>query len=162
MILVIGAKGGVGTTLVAHELVRESQAIGLDRSDGQLVARLERTTWPLGWLTYAAPAQRRKMVETIIQRRFSLMWSVECNVTLESTWAIVRDIAIRRPIVIDGGITSMDDAAQWSEHIVIVSADNEVARWHERRLLGRYPRASVIQGTREAARALAAQLFKSV
>ena len=45
---------------------------------------------------------------------------------------------------------------------VIVSADNEVARWHEQRLLGRYPRASVIQGTREAARALAAQLFKSV
>jgi hypothetical protein len=162
MILVIGAKGGVGTTLVAHELVRASRAIGLDRSDGQLAARLERTTWPLAWLTYAAPAQRRKMVETIIQRRFSLMWSAECNVTLDSTWTVVRDIANRRPIVIDGGIASLDDAAQWSEHIVIVSADNDVAHWHERRLLGRYPRASVIDGTKEAARALAAQLFKSV
>jgi len=98
MILVIGAKGGVGTTLVAHELVRASHAIGLDRSDGQLVARLERTTWPLGWLTYAAPAQRRKMVETIIQRRFSLMWSVECNVTPESTWAIVRTLPFGGPL----------------------------------------------------------------
>lgn len=162
MILVIGAKGGVGTTSVAYELVRASQAIGLDRSDGQLLARLERTTWPLAWLTYAAPAQRRKMVETIIQRRFSLMWSVECNVISDSAWAVVRDIANRRPVVIDGGIALLDDAAQWSEHIVIVSEDNEVARWHERRLLGRYPRASVIEGTREAARTLAAQLFKSV
>jgi hypothetical protein len=161
MILVIGAKGGVGTTLVSHELARSGAAVALDLADGQLAARLDRTTWPLAWLAFVTAVQRREMVETIVRRRYTLVWSAECSLSPDTIWAAVRDIANRRPVVIDSGITPLDDAARRSEHIVIVSADNDLSHWHERRLLSRFPRASVVAGTKEAARALAAQIFQS-
>ena len=161
MILVVGAKGGVGTTQVAYELVRASQAVALDLADGQLAARLERTTWSLGWFVFVTATQRREMVETIVQRRGTLLWAAECNLRRESTWSTIRDIAHRRPVVIDGGIAPPEEAGQWSEQVVIVSTDHAVAHWHERQLQARYPRAGVVGGTKEAARTLAARLFKS-
>ena len=161
MILVVGAKGGVGTTQVAYELARASKAVALDLADGQLAARLERTTWSLGRFVFITAAQRREMVEAIVERRCTLLWAVECNLRLESTWTTVRDIASRKPVVIDGGIAPPEEAGQWSEQVVIVSTDNVVARWHEQQLRARYPHAVVVDGTKEAARALAARLFKS-
>jgi nucleoside-diphosphate-sugar epimerase len=160
MILVIGAKGGVGTTLVAQELVRSGDAVGFDLADGQLAARLERTTWPLAWLTFVSGAQRREMISTIVQRRYTLVWSAECSVSPEAAWQAVRDIAARRPVVIDGGIAPTDDALRWSEQIAIVTAENDVARWHAQRWIKRFPHAVVIAGTKEAARAVAAQIFQ--
>ena len=43
---------------------------------------------------------------------------------------------------------------------IIVSADTDVARWHTRRLSAQYPQATVTLGTKDAARALAAQMFQ--
>ena len=158
--LVIGAKGGVGTTRVAHTLVKAGDAIALDLADGQLAARLERTTWPLAWLAFVTPTQRRSMIETIVQRRFSLAWSPECGLKPAQAWAAVREVAVRRPVIIDGGIEPPDEAAQQADAIIIVSADTDVARWHTRRLSAQYPQATVTLGTKDAARALAAQLFQ--
>ena len=158
--LVIGAKGGVGTTRVARELVKASDAIALDLADGQLAARLERITWPLAWLAFVTPMQRRSMIETIVQRRYSLAWSPECGLKPAQAWAAVHEVAVRRPVIIDGGIEPPDEAAQQADAIIIVSADTDVARWHTRRLSAQYPQATVTIGTKDAARALAAQLFQ--
>jgi len=157
--LVIGAQGGVGTTRVARELVKAGDAIALDLADGQLAARLERTTWPLAWLTLVAPVQRRSMIETIVQRRFSLAWSPECGLNPAAVWAAVREVDVRWPVIIDGGIAPPDEAAQQADAIIIVSAETDVARWHTRRLSAQYPQATVTLGTKDAARALAAQMF---
>ena len=157
--LVIGAKGGVGATRVARTLVKAGDAIALDLADGQLAARLERTTWPLAWLAFVTPKQRRSMIETIVQRRFSLVWSPECGLKPAQAWAAVREVAVRRPVIIDGGIEPPDEAAQQADAIIIVSADTDVARWHTRRLSVQYPQATVTLGTKDAARALAAQMF---
>ncbi len=159
MRLVIGAQGGVGTTRITQALVKAGDAIALDLADGQLAARLERTTWPLAWLTLVAPAQRQTMIETIVQRRFSLAWSPECRLNPTAVWAAVREVDVRRPVIIDGGIAPPDEAAQQAEAIIIVSADNDVARWHTRRLSAQYPQATVTLGTKDAARTLAAQMF---
>lgn len=159
MRLVIGAQGGVGTTRITQALVKAGDAIALDLADGQLTARLERTTWPLAWLTLVAPAQRQTMIETIVQRRYSLAWSPECRLNPTAVWAAVREVDVRRPVIIDGGIAPPDEAAQQAEAIIIVSAETDVARWHTRRLSALYPQATVTLGTKDAARTLAAQMF---
>jgi len=158
--LVIGAKGGVGATRVARTLVKAGDAIALDLADGQLAARLERTTWPLAWLAFVTPTQRRTMIETIVQRCLSLVWSPECSLNPVQAWAAVREVDVRRPVVIDGGITPPTEAAQQADTIIIVSAETDLARWHTRRMSAQYPQATVTLGTKDAARALAAQMFQ--
>ncbi len=159
MILVIGAKGGVGTTLVAAEIAHLADAVGLDLADGQLTARLERPTWALSRLAFAGPAQTRDAINEIVRRRVSLLWTPECALANEKAWAAVRDVGNRCPVVADGGIELPAGAECLAEAVIIVSANDDVARWHERRLLARFPGAFVVAGTKEAAGELADRLF---
>ncbi len=161
MIYVIGTKGGVGTTTVAVELARAGSAVAVDLADGQFAARVERTTWPLAALAFVVATTRRARIEEIVQRRHTLLWSAECALAPDNTWSIIYDIAHRRPVVIDGGLAPVAAVVRQAEQYVIVTADNDVARWHERQLLQQMPRALVVFGLKEAARVLAAQLFPS-
>ncbi|HKZ86631.1 MAG TPA: hypothetical protein VJ793_23615 [Anaerolineae bacterium] len=159
MILVIGAKGGVGTTSVAAALARAGDAIGADLADGGLAGRLERPTWALSQLAFALPAALHERVDDIVRRRATLLWTPDCALSTEKTVSVLRDIDNRCPIITDGGIELPPGVEQLAEAVVIVTADDDIARWHERRLLARFPGAIVIEGTREAAADLADRLF---
>lgn len=173
-ILVIGAKGGVGTTSLAVNLARETSGVGLDLADGQLAAQLERKAWALSGLAFSAGQQRQRAIDRIVKHRISLLWTPECNLAGDAAWKVARAVADRSTLVADGGIGE-DPAPQASgiaDVIVIVTVksedgkDNPVARHHEARLQEQYPTAAVIRldlnqsrnATRNAARELAAKL----
>jgi hypothetical protein len=165
--LVIGCKGGVGATTVALELVKAWQGVGLDGACGQLAARLERPAWMLSQIAFSPAAQRRLLVDDVVRRRPTILWTGECSLAAEQASAFVRAVADRAPvvgdvgtgngIVADGGLEPNGLASQ-AETIVVVTAEGDVAQWHTKRLLARFPGALTVSGTREAARALAAQL----
>ncbi len=161
MILVIGAKGGVGTTTFAAELVCIADAIGLDLSDGQMAGRLDRATWALSPVAYATAAARRELIDTVVRRRIALLWTPDCALSNEDIWGAVRDIDNRVPVIADGGIEPPPGAQAAARAVVIVTADNDIARWHTRRLQARFPGAIVVEGTKEAAGDLADRLFGS-
>ena len=157
--LVIGAKGGVGTTTVALELARRGSAVAVDLADGQFAARLERATWSLATLGFGTASQQREAVELIVKRGPALMWTPECHLAIEAVQAGLRAIGVRRPVVMDGGLEPQPGLAALADAVVIITADSDLARWHEQHLRQRYPQAQSSLGTREAARELAAQLF---
>ena len=167
IVLVIGAKGGVGTTRVALELAqcaprdygRRTGAVSIDLADGQLAAQRGQTTWALMNLAFGTGAQIQSAREMIVQQSLTLLWSIDCNLVTEPLQNNVRAVGYRCLVVIDGGLEVPSGLEVVADEILIVSAEDEVARWHERRLQQRYPHARVLEGTRAAAQAIAAQLF---
>lgn len=165
LILLIGAKGGLGTTSLALNLVRGQKGIGLDLYDGQLAVRLDRQAWSLARPAFATTGRRREAIEQIVKHRHTLLWTPACRLAGEDTWQFVRGVADRALVVADGGIRPPEDAADVADVILIASADHPVARYHERRLQDCFPQASVVtmdlakarHETRETARAVAAR-----
>ena len=166
VILIVGAKGGVGTTTVAHELTRVGKTLAVDAADGVLAARLGRATWNLTHEIYAATgAWRAALIEKALQKRITLLWTVEQVVSADATapWEFVRDLARRGPVVIDGGLEPPAEVDALAMQVVIVTQpDNPLAQWHVAQLQQRYPAARVITGTRQGAAELAGQLFSGV
>jgi len=168
LVLVVGAKGGVGTTSVALHLARAGKGIGLDLGDGQLAARLERATWTLAdTALLVGAARRQQMVDQAVKRSVSLLWTPACVLVNDDVWEFIRSIVDRTLVVADGGIDPPEDVVQLADVTVIVSAGTEVAQFHTNRLKRRFPQAKVLtldlgqsrNETREAARELAAQLL---
>ncbi|RLC78853.1 MAG: hypothetical protein DRJ03_24555 [Chloroflexi bacterium] len=170
-VLVMGAKGGVGTTSVALHLARRAaRGIGLDlTADGQLAARLSRPTWTLSDAALRS-AQQQRMVDQVVKQSVSLLWTPVCalpNISV-AAWDFVRAVAARATVVADGGIEPLEEAARLADVTVIVSAESDVARYHAQRLGRRFPNAQVLEldlsqsrnETRDAARELAARLFE--
>ena len=164
--LIVGAKGGVGTTTVAQELIRAGKALAVDTADGSLAACLERATWPLSRDLYTATGTwRAALIEKALQKRITLLWTAEqaASTAADAPWEFVRDLARRGPVVIDGGIeppTAVDTLI--TQVVIVTQPDNSLARWHVAQLQQRYPAALVSAGSRQAARDLAGQLFKGV
>ena len=167
LVLVVGAKGGVGTTSVALHLIRASKGIGLDLADGMLAGRLERTAWTLGRPVFATAGRKRKAVETVIQRRITLLWTPECLLAGDAVWDFVGAVADRAVVVVDGGLEPPEEIDRLVDVRIIVSTETDVAQWHARRLKERFPDAAVAivdlaqsrSATKEAAQELAAQIF---
>ncbi len=165
--LLMGAKGGVGTSSVARHLARETRGLGLDLADGQLAALLERKTWSLAGLAFAASAQRQNAVDRIVKRRITLLWTPECALAQDRAWATVRAVADRATVVVDGGIEPPEGIAELADVAVVVTTGGPVAQYHVERLKRRFPNAGVValdlaqsrHESRDAARELAAQLF---
>jgi len=145
MILVIGAKGGVGTTTVAAALVRALRGIGLDAADGQLAARLER---PALLLSEAAMERRTQdLVDRIVRKRLSLVWTPECAFLSDPVLQLLRAVDERVDMIADGGIEPPPELNALCGQIIIVSdSENPVARYHEQRLVQKFPGARVIHG----------------
>jgi len=145
MILVVGAKGGVGTTTVAVGLVRGLRGVGLDAADGQLAARLER---PALLLSEAAMERRTQdLVDRITRRHLSLVWSPECAFLSDLVLRLLRALDERVDVVVDGGIEPPPELNGLCRQVVIVSdSENPVARYHEQRLVQKYPGAHIIHG----------------
>jgi hypothetical protein len=168
LVLVVGAKGGVGTTSLARHLVQGMEgAVGLDLAGGQLAAQLERKTWSLAALAFATGTRRQSAVDRIIKQCITLLWTPECRLAQNDVWSIVRAVADRTPVVADGGIEPLPEMADLADATVIVGSDNPVARYHENRLEQRFPDAVVVtldlaqsrHESRDAAPELSEQLF---
>jgi len=162
-VLIVGAKGGVGTTLVAQELIKAGKTLVVDAADGTLAARLGRPTWNLTYeITTATGEWRATLIEQALKKRVTLLWT-PANGAAEAQWEFVRDLARRTTLVIDGGVQPPIGIDALTTHVVIVTRpDNSVAQWHVVQLQQRYPAALVSAGTRQAASELAGQLFKGV
>jgi nucleoside-diphosphate-sugar epimerase len=159
LILVIGAKGGVGATSLAKELVQGGNTVGLDLTDGQLAAQLERTAWTLTRVVFSSPRQRRQALDEVVRRRITLLWMPECSLAIEDAVGFVRAVTDRVDVVADGGIEPLEEIAALADVVIVVTEENPVAQYHERKLKGRFPDALVIQYDRETAQELIEQLF---
>lgn len=163
--LVVGAKGGLGTTSLTLHLVRAARGVGLDLADGQLAARLDRAAWSLARPAFVTAAQRREAIEHVVKRRVTLLWTTECHLVEDEVWGFVRAVADRTAVVADGGIQPPEEVAGLADAVIVVSGDTDVAQYHERRLRERFPEAVVVmlpptrRELRGAARELAQQVF---
>ncbi|TET49280.1 MAG: hypothetical protein E3J64_09870 [Anaerolineales bacterium] len=166
LVLVTGAKGGVGTTTMALHLARGEKVVALDLADGQLAARLERATWPLADAAILEGARRRQAVNNAVKRRVTLLWTPECAVAPDKAWSFVRAVADRGALIADGSVDPPTDVDDLVDVAVILSVDNPVGRYHQRRLADRYPGAIVVDSpasrreARAAARDVAARIFR--
>ncbi len=166
LILIIGAKGGLGTTSLARHLAQVGNGVGLDLYDGQLAALLERKTWSLAGTARTTRQERQRAIDQIANRRITLLWTPECNLAPDDVWHTVQDVANRAVVVADCGIEPLEAVVDLADVVIIVSKDNPVAQHHEGRLQGRFPDAVIVtldlaqsrHESRDAARELAAQL----
>lgn len=165
LILLIGAKGGVGVTSLARRLAQDKHGVGLDLSDGRLAALLDRRVWMLDQ-TFSTQARQQAAVEEVVANRYTLLWTPACRLAGDGVWAFVRAVANRALVVADGGIGPPSGIDEQADAIIVVSADNPVARYHAERLMETFPRAEVMtldlsrsrNETRDAARALSSRL----
>ncbi len=165
LILLIGAKGGLGTSTLAKHLVRalDGGGVGLDLADGQLAALLDRKTWSLSGLAFTPSSGRQGVIDRIVEQRISLLWTPECALAGDAVWHVVRAVADRTTVVADGGIDPPPAVGPLAHVVAIVSADDPVAQYHEQQLKGRFPQAGVVTldldrsrgETKEAAQVLA-------
>ena len=168
VILIVGAKGGVGTTLVAQELSRVGKTLAVDAADGALATRLGRPTWNLTYEIMAATGEwRATLIEQALKKRVTLLWTPE-NGAVEAACEFVCDLARRGPVVIDGGleppvaVDALVAPPAATQVVIVTQLGNSLAQWHVAHLQQRYPAALVSAGTRQAARELVDQLFKGV
>ena len=167
LVLVVGAKGGVGTTSVALHLARAGKGVGLDLGDGQLAARLERATWTLTD-TVLSSARPQLIVDQTVRQKVSLLWTPVCTLVGDEVWNFVRSVADRTLVVADGGIEPLEGVVRLADVTVIVDAETKVAQFHTNRLKRRFPGARILvldlsrsrNETKEAGRELAAQLLE--
>jgi hypothetical protein len=163
LLLVVGAKGGVGATTLALHLCRLAGAVPLDAADGRLAVELsgpgvgvldlaETPPWTVG--------RRSRVAEQVVRVRQPLLWTPACGVWREPVAAFVGDIAALGHVVADGGIAPPANLVDLAAAVIIVSADDDLARWHEARLKQAWPQARAVVGDlRATAQALAEQLL---
>lgn len=161
LLLVVGAKGGMGATTLARLLCRQAEAVPLDAADGRLAADLSvpgASVLDLVDTPQWTVARRSQMADQAARTRQPLLWSRACGVWPDQVATFVVDVAALTTVVADGGITPPPDLASLASLVLIVSADDPVARWHEQRLKAQHPEACAVVGDlRAAAQAIAAQ-----
>ncbi len=90
------------------------------------------------------------LVDRIVRKRLTLLWSPECSFLSEAVCALVRSVDERTEVVVDGGIEPPAELLGMARHVIIVSVhENPIAAYHERRLRDRFPAASVVYGAEE-------------
>jgi len=144
LILLVGAKGGVGTTGLALQLVRQTRGVGLDLYDGRLAARLDRETWGLSDLARLSRLRRERGLDQAVKRRVALLWTPACEALADDVWPTVRGLVARTTVIADGGLDPPRHASELADRIVIVSSEDAIAQWHATRLARRHPGAMVV------------------
>lgn len=145
MILVIGAKGGVGTTTATAMIVRALRGVGLDAADGALAARLDRPAVSLAQVALLTRGAMQDAVDRVVGKRLTLLWTPECSFLSGPVLEFVRAVDQRIEVVADGGVEPPPELAERPARVLVVSvSENSVAQYHERRLLDRFPGARVL------------------
>jgi hypothetical protein len=163
-VLVLGAKGGVGTTTFAFHLAQAVKAVPLDAADGSLALQSGGygQSLDLSRIVQWTDHLRTRQAEMVARRRRTLLWTPPCGVWSEMVWDFVREVADLAHVVVDGGLAPPEDLAEQGlvDLIFVISAEEEIARWHERRLKGLWPGARVLVGDlKAAAQAIAVEVF---
>ena len=154
LILVVGAKGGIGTTTLAQHLCWQANAVPLDAADGALACQMAGPGAPvldLIRIVHWTADQRGQAVEQAVETRQPLLWSAACTVWRAPVMAFVWDAAALGHVIADGGITPPPALVDVASLLLIVSADTPVAQWHERRLKQQWPKAHAVLGDIKAA-----------
>jgi len=154
LILVVGAKGGIGTTTLAQHLCWQANAVPLDAADGALACQMAGPGAPvldLIRIVHWTADQRGRAVEQAVETRQPLLWSAACTVWRAPVMAFVWDAAALGHVIADGGITPPPALVDVASLLLIVSADTPVAQWHERRLKQQWPKAHAVLGDIKAA-----------
>ncbi|HOU14072.1 MAG TPA: hypothetical protein PKZ84_13250 [Anaerolineae bacterium] len=153
LILVVGAKGGIGTTTLAQHLCRQANAVPLDAADGTLALQMAGPGAPvldlIGIVQWTAD-QRGHAVEYAVETRQPLLWTPACTVWHAPVMAFVWDAAALGHVIADGGTTPPPALVDLASLLLIVSADTPVAQWHERRLKQQWPQAHAVLGDLKA------------
>ena len=153
LILVVGAKGGLGATTLAQNLCRQANAVPLDAADGALACQMAGPGAPVFDLIRIVQwtvDQRGHAVECAVETRQPLLWSAACNVWRAPVMAFVWDAAALGHVVADGGINPPPALVDIASLVLIVSADTPLAQWHERRLKQQWPQAHAVVGDLKA------------
>jgi len=154
LILVVGAKGGLGATTLVQHLCRQANAVPLDAADGTLALQMAGPGAPvldlIGIVQWTAD-QRGHAVEYAVETRQPLLWSAACTVWRAPVMAFVWDAAALSHVIADGGTTPPPALVDLASLVLIVSADNPLAQWHERRLKQQWPQAHAVVGDLKAA-----------
>jgi hypothetical protein len=137
MIIVVGTRGGIGTTQMAIKLIKNTPSIGLDAWDGQLAARLGR---PAVTLFEAALSSRQNhYLDLISERKMTILWTEECVAYPDSIRSFLREMNARIEIIADGGVDPPPLLEELAEAVIIVTKDgDDIAAYHEQRLKERY------------------------
>ncbi|HOU12805.1 MAG TPA: hypothetical protein PKZ84_06785 [Anaerolineae bacterium] len=154
LILVVGAKGGIGTTTLAQYLCRQASAVPLDAADGTLALDMTGPGAPvldLGLTAQWTVSRRGYAVEQAVETRQPLLWTPACAVWRTPVMAFVWNATLLGNIIADGGTTPPPALVDAASLVLIVSADNPVAQWHERRLKQQWPQAHAVLGDLKAA-----------
>jgi len=143
MILVVGARGGIGTTTMALKLIRATPSIGLDAWDGALATRLERPT--LNLMEVALSGRWDYYMSLIESRKITLLWTEECPAYAEKIVKFLGELNALIEIIADGGVAPPPQLTPLVEATIIVSKkDDQIAQYHERRLTQMFPKAFVV------------------
>jgi len=154
LILIVGAKGGLGTTTLAQHLSRYTGAVPLDAADGKFAVEASGPGTPVLDLSRVPEwtvTRRSQMAEQVAHTRQPLLWTPACTVWRAPVMAFVWDVAALAPVVADGGLTPPPALADLAALTLIVSADDALAQWHEQRLKQQWPQARAVVGDLKAA-----------
>ena len=165
LILVVGAKGGTGTTTFVKTLVSSARLIGLDAADGALAGWLERPRYALkdvvGWGEQRLAERARRLA----RQRPVLLWDVVCDVFPQPPM-LLQMVARLGTVVIDGGIEPSPVLWKLADRALIISLDDPAALYHEdclkrrwREVHGGSKATAVVGNVEDAARALARKWF---
>ena len=165
LILVVGAKGGTGTTTFVKTLVSSARLIGLDAADGALAGQLRRPRYALqdvvGWGEQRLAEQARRLA----RQRPTLLWDVVCDVYPQPP-KLLQMVARLATVVIDGGIEPSPVLMKSADQALIISLDDPAALYHEACLKARWKEAhggleakAIVGNVEDAARALAREWF---
>lgn len=162
LILVVGVVGGAGTTTLAHELIKQGKpTVGLDLSDGTLIARVDRRLYALEAAAYSRRSQQQ-VIEEIVLRRYTLLWTPGCRLQPQRVWSLVSAVTQRIDVVVDGGLQPPPGVWELATVQLAVNrvGNDPVAAWHEARVRQAHPQVRVVTGDLKAAgKTLAAELL---
>jgi len=149
IIVVIGAKGGLGTTTLVERLCRFGDCVALDAADGRLASLMAGPVRPaldLATTPQWTAGRRALMAEEVARIRQPLLWTAACEVWCEQVSAFVHAVSTIGLIIADGGIDPTTSLVRLADLLLIVSNDSAPARWHEARLKATWPEARAIVG----------------
>lgn len=151
LLLLVGAKGGVGVTMLAHSVCQCAAAVSLDAADGRLATLTGGAVLDLSAVLQWTASRRSRAVEAVLRTRQPLLWTPACRVWPAPVAAFVRALAAVGHVVVDGGLAPPAPLVDLAAVILIVSNDDPVARWHEQRLKQQWPQARAVVGDLQAA-----------